>query len=102
MSLKHLMYLTSALAAGTMLAGPAMAQTDGVRQTGDWGETFGKGMDLSNLACQGVPGVGTNMNIRQMNVPGVNANASALVVKRTLFKSNPQACSGASLRPGSL
>jgi hypothetical protein len=79
MSLKTLMFLTSSLATAGMVVGPLAAQADGMSQLGTWGKPAGMGAGVSNLTCDGVPGVGS-MNIRQMNLPrtpGVNTNTSA-------------------------
>lgn len=79
MSLKTLMFLSSSLATAGMVVGPLAAQADGMSQLGTWGKPAGMGAGVSNLTCDGVPGIGS-MNIRQMNLPrtpGVNTNSSA-------------------------
>jgi hypothetical protein len=79
MSLKTLMFLTSSLATASVAVVPLAAQADGMSQLGTWGKPAGMGAGVSNLTCDGVPGIGA-MNIRQMNLPrtpGVNTNTSA-------------------------
>ena len=70
MSVKTLSFLTSALATAGMVFQPMAARADGMSQLGTWGAPAGMGAGVSNLTCQGVPGVGTN-NIRQMNMPRI-------------------------------
>src|SRR5882757_1701221 len=68
MSVKTLMFLTSALATAGLVIEPLAANADGMSQLGTWGKPAGMGAAVSNLTCDGVPGIG-NMNIRQMNLP---------------------------------
>ena len=65
MSVKTLMFLTSALATAGMVIEPLAANADGMSQLGTWGRPAGMGAGVSNLTCDGVPGAGIN-NIRQM------------------------------------
>ena len=75
MSVKSLMFLTSALASAGLVIEPVAAAANGMSQLGTWGLPQGAGKTVSNLSCDGVPGVGSN--ILQMNVPRVaGANTS--------------------------
>jgi hypothetical protein len=68
MSVKTLMFLTSALTTAGLVIEPLAANADGMSQLGTWGKPSGMGAGVSNLTCDGVPGV-DNMNIRQMDLP---------------------------------
>src|ERR1700722_18149455 len=72
MSVKSLMFLTSALASARLVIHPGPATANGLSQLGTWGLPQGTGKPVSNLSCDGVPGVGSN--ILQMNVPRVPAS----------------------------
>lgn len=69
MSAKPLMFLTSALASAGLVIEPAAAAANGLSQLGTWGLPQHAGKTVSNLTCDGTPGVGSN--ILQMNVPRV-------------------------------
>src|SRR5580692_1136018 len=76
MSVKSLMFLTSALASAGMVIEPVAVVASDMNQLGTWGMPQGAGKTVSNLSCDGTPGVGSN--ILQMNVPhvpGANGNA---------------------------
>src|SRR3569833_1422797 len=78
MSVKSLMYLTSALASAGIIINPLAAQAGGMSQLETWGRPnlVNGGHAISNLTCEG-PGFN---NIRQMNVPrtpGVGSGPSA-------------------------
>ncbi len=86
MSVKSLMFLTSALASAGMVIEPVAVVASDMNQLGTWGMPQGAGKTVSNLSCDGTPGVGSN--ILQMNVPRVqgangafhpNVNAGANV-----------------------
>ena len=56
MSLKPLMFLSSALATASMVAVPAAAQAGGMSQIGTWNKTAGKGAGTTVLDCgAGIP-----------------------------------------------
>ena len=79
MSVKSLMFLTSALVSTSMVIEPLAANAGGLNQLGTstnnagvsnpsakWGNPAPAGGRISNLTCDGVPGVDQS-NIRQMN-----------------------------------
>ena len=68
MSVRTFTFLTSALATAGMMFGTAAVQANGMSQLGTWGMPAGHGAGVSNLTCDGVPGIG-QVNIRQMNLP---------------------------------
>ncbi len=75
MSVKSLMFLTSALASAGLVIEPVAAAANGLSQLGTWGLPQGAARTVSNVRCDGAPGVGSN--ILQMNVPRVpGANGS--------------------------
>src|SRR5580698_11493542 len=78
MSVKSLMFLTSALASAGMVIEPVAVVASDMNQLGTWGMPQDAGKTVSNLSCDGTPGVGSN--ILQMNVPrvpGANGNSNA-------------------------
>jgi len=90
MSVKSLMFLTSALVSTSMVIEPLAANAGGLNQLGTstnnagvsnpsakWGNPAPAGGRISNLTCDGVPGVDQS-NIRQMNErrsPGIGMSA---------------------------
>jgi hypothetical protein len=89
MSVKSLMFLTSALATAGLVIEPLAADAAGMSQLGTWGRPTGMGAGVSNLACDGVPNLAGLNNIRQINLPrtpSVNAGSA--------FRPNTQAASG--------
>src|SRR3954466_10189138 len=88
MSVKSLMFLTSALVSTSMVIEPLAANAGGLNQldtshhnpgvsnpSDKWGNPSPNGGRVSNLTCDGVPGVD---NIRQMNErrsPGIGMSA---------------------------
>jgi len=75
MPAKSLMFLTSAPVAAGLAIEPLAANAAGLHQTGTWGRPVGVSRSVSNLRCDGVPGVGS-VSMRPMTVPGVG-NMSA-------------------------
>ena len=73
MSVKSLMFLTSALVTAALVIEPLAANAAGLHQTGTWGRPTS--VAVSNLRCGGVPGVGS-ISTRPLNMPGVG-NVSA-------------------------
>src|SRR3569833_941615 len=80
MSVKSLMFLTSALAPAGLVIEPIAAQADGMSQLGTWGRPAGMGAGVSNVTCDGLAGF--NNNVRQISAPrtpvaNTNNNATA-------------------------
>src|SRR5579872_5998563 len=67
MSVKSLMFLTSALASAGLVIEPVAAAANGLSQLETWGAPRDAGKDVSNLRCDGMAG----SNILQMNMPHV-------------------------------
>jgi len=68
MSVKSLMFLTSALITAGLVIEPLAANAAGLHQVGTWGTPAGLGRAVSNLRCDGVPGVA---NLAGRPLPGV-------------------------------
>ena len=75
MSVKSLMFLTSALVSATLVLEPLTANAAGLRQSGTWGRPAAVSSPVSNLRCDGVPGL--YVNIRN--------NSIHLLVKHVIF-----------------
>ena len=86
MSLKTLMFLTSSRATAGIVVGPLAAQADGMSQLGTWGKPAGMGAGVSNLTCDGVPGIGS-MNIRQMTLACAWFRRHIVKLQQSAFRS---------------
>jgi hypothetical protein len=89
MSVKTLIYLMSALAFAGMVIEPVAAFAAGLSQAETWGKPQGPRKTVSNLRCDGTPGIGGNSGGDSTTVLVIGGSGSNLSPPLNLTVDNP-------------